>query len=571
MTSIALPSYSVSASAGVGNGVSSSATVATSCVPPDRFPSQRDTEMAALVVGQVSPRQLLVVANTFTVALYSRATANDAWSPLCRGELGDATGAALKPCAPKRLWWASTDQAPWAVPVDQLKPVSASKALIARWMKAADKETGREGGVTDAVYEEVTSLAAWRCQFSGCGKDLKTHGTGRVRMRTSYFAHIVAASPTGPRGCPVESRLLADNPTNFLLLCDECHRLIDKVAPSTYTTEVLRRMREESIAEVDRLLSALQHQAAEVIAIVGNIAGQPPQFSIQDAQEALWGRKLRTQCNSPKWFFYPGGQHHSPHQPDYWSSLFRTMKTDLPRLQGLLNGTSEGGAPRPRLAVFPLHCTSVLLLAGRVLGDMPGTFLFQPHRNVQDGRTRWAWPTDAQPMQPAGMAMSTSGSPAAIPSTTGKFTLTELRQHTEGTEEACLIVALTSTIPPARMPSSCATGATFALPSLLIGPELGKDCIQHPVDLEALAVTVDMAVRKLQDEWRVKRVHLFVSAPTTATLLVGQKMQARHQAAYVCHEAAGGPGSAYVPTIEITSTHVRELVSGQGQSLELQA
>ncbi|WP_457356046.1 SAVED domain-containing protein [Roseateles sp. P5_D6] len=568
MTAVAPPPVAASAPAGGTTGTSFSTTAAASSAPPDQFPPQRDAEMAALVLGQAAPRQLLVVANTFTVALYSRATAADAWSPLCSGDLGDATSAALKPCAPKRLWWASTDQAPWAVHVDQLQPVSAPKALIARWMKAADKETGREGGVTDAVYEEVTSLAAWRCQFSGCGKDLKTHGTGRVRMRSSYFAHIVAASPTGPRGCLVESRLLADNPTNFLLLCDECHRLIDKVAPGIYTTPVLRRMREESIAEVDRLLGALQHQVAEVIAIVGNIAGQPPQFSIQDAQEALWGRRLRTQSNSPKWFFYPGGQHHSPHQPDYWPSLFRTMRTDLPRLQGLLNGTSEGGAPRPRLAVFPLHCTSVLLLAGRVLGDMAGTSLFQPHRNVLDGRTRWAWPADAQPMQPA--ALTSPGSPTAPSSAPSKFTLTELHPHTASDDEACLVVALTSAISPARMPSGCATGDTLTLPTLLIGPELGKDCIQQPADLEALAVTVDAAMRRLQDEWGVKLVHLFVSAPATATLLVGQKMQARHQAAYVCHEAVGGPGSGYAPTIELTSTHVRELVSGQGQSIELQ-
>lgn len=558
----------VSAPVGGSTGTASATTVATSSASQDRFPPQRDAEMAALVLGQVAPRELLVVANTFTVALYSRATVTDAWSPLCSGDLGDATGAALTTIAPKRLWWASTDQAPWTVPVDQLKLVPATKALIARWMKFADKETGREGGVTNMVYEEVTSLAAWRCQFSGCGKDLKTHGTGRVRMRSSYFAHIVAASPTGPRGCLQESRLLADNPANFLLLCDECHRLIDKVAPSIYTVAVLRRMREESIAEVDRLLGALQHQAAEVIAIVGNIAGQPPQFSIRDAQEALWGQKLRTQSNSPKWFFYPGGQHHSPDEPDYWPSLFRTMKTDLPRLQGLLNGTSEGGAPRPRLAVFPLHCTSVLLLAGRVLGDMAGTFLFQPHRNVLDGRTRWAWPADPQPMQPA--ARTAPGLPAPPASASGKFTLTELRPHAVGVDEACLVVALTSAIPPSRMPASCAIGDALTLPTLLIGPELGKDCIQHPADLGALAVTVDSAMRKLQDEWRVKRVHLFVSAPATAALLVGQKMQARHQAAYVCHEAVGGPASAYAPTVELTSTHVRELVSGQGQSIELQ-
>ena len=569
MTAISLPPDTVSVPHDrTAAGASMELPEISLALAPDCFPAHDDAEMAALVQAQVAATQLLVVANTFTVALYMRATDSDAWLPLCSGELGEATGTALKPFAPKRLWWASTDQAPWAVPMGQLQPEKAAKALITRWLKVADKETGRDGSIPDAVYEEVTSLAAWRCQFSGCGKDLKTHGTGKVRMRSSYFAHIVAASPTGPRGCMVQSRLLADKPSNFLLLCDECHRLIDKVAPAIYTTPVLRRMREESIAEVERLLGTLKYQPADVIAIVGNIAGQPPQFSIQDAQEALWGRKLRTQNNAPKWFFYPGGQHHSPHEPDYWPSLFRTLKLDLPRLQGLLNGTSEGGAPRPRLAVFPLHCTSVLVLAGRVLGDMAGTHLFQPHRNVQDGRTRWAWPTDAQPMQPATFA-APSTSPAPVIAS-GKFTLTEMRPYKPGAEEGCLVVALTSAIPPARMPETCAAGEAYMLPTLQVGPELGKDCIQHPSDLEALAVTVDAAVKRLQDEWHVKRVHLFVSAPATATMLVGQKMQARHQAAYVCHEARGGPGSVYAPTIELTSTHVRELVSGHNQAIALQ-
>ena len=79
-----------------------------------------------------------------------------------------------------------------------------------------------------------------------------------------------------------------------MLMCDECHRLIDKVNPAKYTVEVLRKMREDYIAEVQRLLGNLQHKPAEVVAIIGNIAGQPPQFSIDDAQEALWGRKLRS-------------------------------------------------------------------------------------------------------------------------------------------------------------------------------------------------------------------------------------------------------------------------------------
>lgn len=71
-------------------------------------------------------------------------------------------------------------------------------------------------------------------------------------------------------------------------------------------------------------------------------------------------------------------------------------------------------------------------------------------------------------------------------------------------------------------------------------------------------------------DWKVRRVHLFVSAPTTAALLVGQKMQARHHADFICYEALPGASAAYQSTIEITAKLVRELVTGQALTHPLQ-
>ncbi|XYI42012.1 SMODS-associated and fused to various effectors domain-containing protein [Cupriavidus necator] len=426
--------------------------------------------------------------------------------------------------------------------------------LLNRWLKGSIDESGREGDGTQAVKDELTYLAGWRCQFAGCGRDLKRHGATGGRGRFSYFAHIVAASSSGPRGDPVLSKLLASDISNFMLLCDECHREIDKVNPAKYSVEGLRKMREDSIAEVRRLLDSLQHKSAEVIAIVGNIAGQPAPFSMDDAHEAMWGAGLRSTQAKPARYFDPGGHHHGVHTPAYWGSLFQQMKSDIPALQTLLNGT-RSGATRPRLAIFPLHSTSVLLLAGRILGDAAGTHLFQPHRNKVGPGTRWSWP-----------AAGTLPTPPL-----DKFKVEMLRDNTEGRDEAALIVALTSDIDAPRMPDSCARDGQLLLPTLrVIGPSFDKDCMQQPEDLQLVGLAVDAAIRKLQDEWRVRKVHLFVSAPTSAVMVVGQKMQARHHADYVCHESVSGPGSAYKATIEITSTSVRELASGLAETLSLQ-
>jgi len=497
----------------------------------------------------------LVIANVYTACVLHRADANSPWHRVCCGEFADKSVAAAKPLARKRLWWGSTAGAPWDGDPVTVPMVKGTLAFVNGWLKKSVDETGREGNVTDAIKEELTYLAGWRCQFAGCGRDLKRHGATGGRGRFSYFAHIVAASPGGPRGDEVLSKLLASELSNFMLMCDECHRLIDKVNPAKFTVEALRKMREDNIAEVQRLLGNLQHKPAEAVAIIGNIAGQPPQFNIDDAQEALWGSKLRSTGGKPDHYFYPGGQHHDVHSPAYWLSLFQTLKTDLPRFQGLLNGTSQGGVPRPRLAIFPLHSTSVLLLAGRILGDAAGTHLFQPHRNKVGQGTRWGW-------SPAG----TLPLPAL-----DKFKVEELVAHGAGQDEAILVVALTSDIEATRMPANCAADGKLLHPALRItGPTFDKDCMQQPADVQLVGLAVDAAVRRLQDEWGVRKVHLFVSAPTTAVVAVGQKMQARHHATYVCHEAIAGPGSAYKATIEITPTLVRELVSGSANSLSLQ-
>ena len=509
------------------------------------------SELARLARGQ---DEVLVIANAYTVCLHHRPPNGGTWQLLCCGELGCDAIEAAKPLSRKRLTWAAAAGAPWEADPESVPTTKGTLALLNRWLKTSnDDDSGREGGVTPAIKEDLPYLAGWRCQFTGCGRDLKSHAATGSRGRFSYFAHIIAASEDGPRGHPVLSKLWASELKNFMLLCDECHRLIDKVNPAKYTVEVLQQMREDSIAEVKRLLDSLEHKPAEVIAIVGNIAGQPAQFSMDDAHEALWGQGLRSTDTKVSRYFYPGGQHHDVHSSGYWTSLFQQMKQDMPLLQTLLDGTRSGAA-RPRLAVFPLHSTSVLMLAGRVLGDNEGTHLFQPHRNKVGSGTRWAWPKRE-----------------SLPSALDKFKLEELHPHAAGQEEAILVVALTSDIVASRMPTACAQRDEFLLPTLRItGPTFDKDCMQQPQDLQMFALAVDAAMRKLQDDWKVRRVHLFVSAPTTAALLVGQKMQARHHADFICHEALPGAGGAYKPTIKITPKLVRELVTGQAITHPLQ-
>lgn len=519
------------------------------------IPSLSDNELAATFQKVfVRGGDVLFIANKFKVAMFQKSAGTQAWDAVACGEFGDECIAAVSASLrTKRVFWDATTLAePQAVDLATVAPVLVKKALIASWAKNADQITGRLGHVSPDVKKEVAYLAAYHCQFPGCGKDLGQHAVTGGKGVFSYFAHIVAASADGPRGDPVQSPLLVDEPSNFLLLCDECHRLIDKVDSANYTVDILTQMRTASLREVKRLLGTLRHPEADIMSFLGNVTGQVPHISARDIDEALWAGGLRRSDKNPETCFAFGGQHHAPHEPSYWSAVFSVLKFDLPNLQAKLNGVRTGGSLRPRLAVFPLHGTSVLLLAGRLLGDMAGTHVFQPHRNKvgESWSTRWSWPTDA-----------------VLP-TAEKYRIKTLKDHTGIEEQANLIVSLTFPVAVSRLATVSAVADNLTLPTIEISVEnFGHSTIRHPSDLTLFGAAVDDALRLLQDVWNVKKVHLYVGAPAAATLLIGQKMQARHHATFVCYEALSGDGS-FAPTIEISPQEVRTV--GQNLSVPLQ-
>jgi hypothetical protein len=517
-----------------------------------------DEELARSLRDQVAldRTNLLVVANRFIARIFAASPATpDDWKEVGYGDVAEETTKLLTTAAKSnRLWWidtTETDLNTAGCQPDSAQPVDAHH--IKDWQKARDRVTGtggRQGEVDAKTKFEVASQAAWRCQFDGCGEDLRHHLAPGRAGNYGYYAHIIASSSDGPRGEALESPRLANDPTNILLMCDKCHRLIDRIAPDRYTTDVLREMREQSIVEVRRLLESLRYPTAQMLVIGGNIEGQSFAFDERVAEEAMWLRSLRTASLRAEWFARNGAHLGASNSPGYWLSLFELLKTDIPRLRGMLTGTSYGGAQRPPLAIFPLHGTSVLVLSGRLIGDSSPVNLFQFHRDQVGGErgAQWAWPNVASPANE-------------------KFRVFVHRSPQEGDAEAMLQVNLTASIPGSDLPEHLYTSGAYVLPTIEVTVEsCTPRCIEHIKDLELLGRALDDAFMKLQDQWRIRKVHLVVIAPVTACVRIGQKMQARHHADFVLYErlpsSTPGTRGAFVETIEISSTKVRLATTG---------
>ncbi len=530
-----------------------SATLATQSVVP-----LSDEALARSIDEQAkSGSELLIVANGFT-ALAAVRTATGDWAEFGRGDFGLKSGAVAQQIvkAGKLRWW-GVATLPSTCDLSTETSVLATAAFIEAWLDDAEKLTGT-GGRGDAPKKDEMQylgyLCGWRCQFAGCGKDLQRESLSGTPGNFSYFAHIIASSPKGPRGDKLLSGDRADDIDNIMLMCDECHRRIDRVDPDRFTVDVLRSMRQASINEVKRLLDTLRYEEALPIVVMGNITAQSPRFIQRDAEEAMWTRRLRMTASGPQQFFYNGGHLHNPHVAHYWGSLFESLTDDIPMLRKRLNGTLRQDGNAMPLAVFPLHSTSILVLAGRIVGEGSRIIVFQFDRdrpaNLPGGK--WAFNEDAAP-------------PAA-----DKYCVKELAPHSGG-DEACLVVSLTFKIEPSRLPAALFNDSAFTVGALEVTASdpasIRPNIIAHPMDLDRLALVLQQAVEKLQDDWKVKRVHLFIGAPASACFKIGQKLQARNHAVYVCHETPPGAGTPFLPTIAIFNNKVEELQSGNSISL----
>ncbi|GGP21889.1 SAVED domain-containing protein [Silvimonas iriomotensis] len=503
-----------------------------------------DAELAVFLQAALTRGQpVMLLANAYTVRIL---TLNDKelWEDKARGDFGQTCFDTIKPLLKKKLFcWVDVPRADLYSEEVVLPEFAATTAAstISRWLKGLNTKNKREGEASPKTKSIVAYRAAWRCQFDGCGADLGTHTASGKEMNVGYYAHIVAASEDGPRGEAVLSAELVDNPDNIMLMCDGCHRLIDRQDPTKYTRTVLNEMRIRSIAKVKGLLDSLTYPPVTVIAAVGNIEGQVPYLSMSKINEALHAAGLRaaSQDLSPLFRVEAGAQ--TSTATDYWQHAALMLPDDISSLKRKLAGLESHrteGISRPTLAVFGITSTSLLILLGRILGDYQGTHIFQSHRNPAS----WTWPKDAD-----------------VP-TDDKYKVEILRVPDAGqvpAENACLKVSLTFDIETSRLTQACQQNNNLTIPTIEIkvaNPHF--NIISHPRDQDLFAEAVDKALYILQDQWKCKRIQLCAGAPVSALVILGQKLQARHHATVVCHE----PGQEFVPVMELTGEMARLLL-----------
>lgn len=200
--------------------------------------------------------------------------------------------------------------------------------------------------------------------------------------------------------------------------------------------------------------------------------------------------------------------------PGFWDNYLREMQLQIALM---VQSLSRPTASSPdELAVFPLHHSATLVLAGRIVGEARRVQVFQPSRR----RKSWLWNREAE-VQPEGTFKAIGNTDLSV-------------------GEVLLTVEMTAHLDESAIPEHLVTGlANGAISRIrLITDAPTGECLQRKEDLNQVIGVARRVINDIQDKMHARRVHLIVVAPASAAFSIGQLLQAGHHTEFTLYDRA---------------------------------
>jgi len=238
----------------------------------------------------------------------------------------------------------------------------------------------------------VWAKSAGRCQFKNCNIPLIGHlVAGNRGANKGYVAHIIADSPDGPRGDAQLSAKLENEPDNVMLLCDPCHREIDKENPDKYPADLLRVIKREHEEWVQTVLSSGPDSQSHILQFSATIGENRTAVPVDECTNAMMPQK--TPASATPIEIKVRGTHFADNDPNYWQLEIGNLRHQMVAQQ--IKHRMEKGEIR-HLSVFGLAPMPLLIEFGRLISDISDVSVYQLHREPQG--QGWKWADDEPPM-----------------------------------------------------------------------------------------------------------------------------------------------------------------------------
>lgn len=333
----------------------------------------------------------------------------------------------------------------------------------------------------------IWGRGAGRCYFPGCNKSLIGDLiAGNEDANFGFVAHIVAETPTGPRGDPIRSPLLEDDPKNLMLMCGVHHKLIDLDEVKDYPEDRLLGIKAAHERRIETVTDIAPDRASHVLRYGAKIGDHDSVLAFSRVRTAMLpdrfpadGRSIGIEIT---------GAVATDGEEAYW----RTEADNLVRQFELHVRSRITAREITHLSVFALAPMPLLIRLGILLGDITPIDTFQLHR------------------EPAGWDWARNGERAVF----------RVERPTKKTKVVALKLGLSADITDDRITSVLGADASIWSVSA-VSP--GNDMMRYPEDLAEFRTLI----RKLNNEMKAlhgsdARVHVFPAMPVSCAVDFGR-------------------------------------------------
>lgn len=244
----------------------------------------------------------------------------------------------------------------------------------------------RAGNASPQTITKLWAKAAGRCEYDGCNKLLYKDDLTSEDINRGFVAHIIAASPDGPRGDEVLSAQLKDDIGNVMLMCHDHHRLIDHEQVAEHTVDRLRAMKkkhEDRVREVTEIATA----KISVPVVYGtNIGKEAVSIPRRELAQAMLPDNYPTE-NVVTISCQNSGLHDS--QELFWQAEGAQLEQKYNEFLKPLIGKEDIDC----VSVFALAPQPLLVKLGTMLSDLHKVKVYQKHREPDT----WKWQEITEP------------------------------------------------------------------------------------------------------------------------------------------------------------------------------
>ena len=382
-------------------------------------------------------------------------------------------------------------------------PVAASSPVI-----------GINRSIKDLARLLLFVRAGGRCEFDGHNHYLLEHPLTLTAGNFAQMAHIVAFKEDGPRGRVSLRPAYIDDVSNLMLLCPQCHKLIDD-HPEQYPVSVLQKYKESHEDRILHVTGLGPDRKTTVVQLKARIAGQTIAIPVAQVTKAVAPR-------------YPvDAKGHlidltaiNAEGKDFIDEACRCIKQKVERLY-------EPGMDvhdTRHISLFALAPIPLLIYLGSQLSNKVPVDVYQRHRDTED----WVW--------------KDSG-------TAAEYRFDKIREG-RGRGGIGLILSLSGKVKPEALPTNI--DETFTVYELtLANMEPNPTYLRQRDDLTRFKDTYQAALRTIARECDgCDRIHLFPAVPAPVAVFCGRELLPKVDPKLLVYDNDKRLGG-FTPTIEV--------------------